>query len=226
MNNHIEHPADNIVQGITTPFYLDPAIHPRSYLTASLSPWVGLPIEEARAAMSDAQKTKLTKLITQTDAQAAIVADNDPVGRRKQAAQHIASGTDCDFARAEVLSREAAACDLSALAAAREKVKALDADLLSLAKDILSTTADAVLSDFVTEAQAAEARLTKYGRPLSATGLQEGFEVTNWELHTDAILGGMFTLVHALKFHFPAEVDNAKYFESWHFFAWLRELNA
>lgn len=167
--NNVSLPVTSEIENLQTPYCLGPDCDPREYLP--LGQWPGLPVRGLKAVVPAPLKKLVTKLLADK-AEAVGSRDKNNVGEARR--QMLVCARDCsDYGaiEAERIAREIQLMDLEAYGRAVNRLREIDNEARAAVLEFLPTAAAAKLETFVEEAKLAEARLLRYGRPLSPSFL-------------------------------------------------------
>jgi hypothetical protein len=165
-----------------------------------------------KSALKPADKKALKTFLDRQAAAAKMYAENDVASIRHEALKLSREGTDAAAVEAEALYRKAGTMDLEALSAATTELRLVDQESRVYGADLCERLAALLWPQFDAEALAAEERLQRFGSPIVAEGIREGFHYQDWVLHGDVFLRDLYYGLWALTNYFPAEFRSPQYY--------------
>jgi hypothetical protein len=199
------------IETLQTPFYLDPGIDPRSYLSG-LGSWPGLPTAECKLHLKDSDRKRIKKLVQDLEDAHSVEAANDSIAAQGTAKLLFQSPHEADILRGEELNRQSLKMEMSKAIAARKRQAEIRHEAAEFASELALQMSEALLPAFVADAHSVEARLVRGNIPLFSEPYNSGQQpVREWQLHQDFILAGSFAGVWFLRFYWPIEFREQKY---------------
>lgn len=213
MNQRIIPISDESVNYIT-PFPKTPDPHPSKWLQG-VQPWPSLPpTEYTRPLLTGPDRKAIVALLARHDSAEAVRAANDIpalVHLIREGERDGIGFTESAIA-CEKNKRALALLDVDAHNQAVAVKAACELEARPLAVKIALAMAGAFWTEFDAEVEAAEARLKKFGVPLSEQREEPGDVFTVYELHTEPAILVLYLRVWWLQHYFVGEFASPKFY--------------